>query len=97
MEGGAHIGDFESARRQLPGAHGSLGLPGKASRRVTLGLKSEWPAGAPRGQDRAVASQSVRDEGHTENERTAPACPCVSLLQQARLLEPQLDRCHVFG
>ena len=31
VEGGAHIGDFESARRQLPGAHGSLGLPGKAS------------------------------------------------------------------
>ena len=53
------------ARRQLLGAHAKscLGLPGKASRRVTLGLKSEWPAGAPRGQDRAVASQSVRDAG----------------------------------
>lgn len=101
VEGGSHTGDFESAGKAHTKHRGSFrehtaSLPRAARegfRRVTLGLKSngqqELPKAARIGQwcPRACETQ--------DTQRTDVPCP--SLLQKARLLEPKMDRCRVFG
>ena len=66
---------------------------------MTLGLKFEWPVGAPRGQDSAVAFQGMRGAGtHGELKDCGRfPCPRSSLLQKARLLGSKMDTCHGSG